>query len=515
MLVSSCSNKHYNQKYNANFEEVKQFKQVDQKSNDVTNSDLALEQQDLICYNYGSIFTESVTLTELAKLMSIVFDINISTTMNNPNLKISLAAKNICLERLLEELRDSYNIGFKKIDEGYHLFSPQIRTRIFTIRYHKFDRTGSSSVSISNSSFKSAGSAANPDSTTKIDTVLKDDFWHNMEQILSAMVTDDIITGGDNMLMQQNAKNMANGLQPQAIVNKESGTILVRAYPRAMYNIEKFIKQINSKSSRQVMIEAKILEIELKSEMQTGINWSMLKKQFTLESDTNLASDNGLFSAVLGAKITDASGNDYFDTIISLLGTQGKISVLSSPKIAVLNNQRALIKFGNDSYYVTNVSNINLDSSSGKSASSSGVTLDPFFSGIALDTTPVIFNNNELIMHIHPMVTRVIDENKIIQVDDKKSTLPLAKIETRETDTIIKAKSGDVIIIGGLVQDYTSLQSNQLPVNSGVLRKLFSFLTPRNNQNTKSELIILLRPIIVENIENNIDLDQYYLKDSD
>jgi MSHA biogenesis protein MshL len=169
--------------------------------------------------------------------------------------------------------------------------------------------------------------------------------------------------------------------------------------------------------------------------------------------------------------------------------------VLSSPRVATLNNQKAVIKAGTDEFFVTDISS---NTVTGTAATTSrDVTLTPFFSGIALDVTPQISANGEVILHIHPTVSEVTDQTKSLTVSGETDQLPLAFSEIRESDSIVKAKSGQIIAIGGLMRNSTRRQNFSTPVLGRVpgLKRLFG---SSREIESKTELIILLRPIVVD-----------------
>jgi MSHA biogenesis protein MshL len=281
--------------------------------------------------------------------------------------------------------------------------------------------------------------------------------------------------------------------------------IVVRSYPRTLKHVEAFLNSITHKATKQVLIEAKILEVTLSDEYKSGIYWEMLKKKFKFSSfggdPSNMynvqqlsASEQGMSSSVISAKL---NLKPDFQSVIQALSIQGKVSVLSSPKIAALNNQRALIKFGDDSYFITNVTTTTLSSSTAaNNASQQGFSMTPYFSGIALDTTPSIMNNNDIILHIHPMISTVVAETKEITISGLSSKVPSAKIQTRETDTVVKAQSGDIIVIGGLMQSTVKQTESGLPSPGGVLSKIFSTFAAKQKSAEKIELVILMRPTI-------------------
>ena len=197
-----------------------------------------------------------------------------------------------------------------------------------------------------------------------------------------------------------------------------------------------------------------------------------------------------------------------FAALIRLLNTQGEVQVLSSPRVSTVNNQKAVIKVGTDEFFVTEVSS---STSSGVSSTTTtpNITLTPFFSGIALDVTPQISEDGEVILHIHPSVSDVTDQIKDITVGGQTQQLPLAFSTVRESDSVVRARSGQVVVIGGLMQNSSSNNDAGVPSVSKIpiVGNLFK---QKRKTNSRSELVILLRPIVVE--ANKTWLN--YIKDS-
>jgi MSHA biogenesis protein MshL len=204
-------------------------------------------------------------------------------------------------------------------------------------------------------------------------------------------------------------------------------------------------------------------------------------------------------SQAIGAAFAFALDIGDFNAFVELLEAQGDTRVLSSPRVATLNNQKAVIKAGTDEFFVTDISS---NTVTGTAASTSrDVTLTPFFSGIALDVTPQISATGEVILHIHPTVSEVTDQTKELTVSNQTDSLPLAFSEVRESDSIVKAKSGQIIAIGGLMRNSSRKQDFSTPVLGRIpgLKRLFG---SSREVETKTELVILLRPIVVDDDED-------------
>lgn len=188
------------------------------------------------------------------------------------------------------------------------------------------------------------------------------------------------------------------------------------------------------------------------------------------------------------------TSND-FNAVIELLQTQGDVSVLSSPRVATVNNQKAAIKVGTDEFFVTNVKTTTTTGTA--TTQTPEVTLTPFFSGIVLDVTPQIGDQGDVVLHVHPSVSEVVDQKKDIKIGDSDLSLPLALSSIREADSVVRARSQQVVLIGGLMSNNSSDVSAKVPglANTPGLGWLF---TQKRQSHAKSELVILLRPIIAD-----------------
>jgi len=170
--------------------------------------------------------------------------------------------------------------------------------------------------------------------------------------------------------------------------------------------------------------------------------------------------------------------------------------VLSSPRVATINNQKAVLKVGQDDFFVTNVSTTSTSSGTSTTISPT-ITVQPFFSGIALDVTPQIDDNNNIILHVHPQVSRVVEQRKVVDLGTLGVfTLPLASSSINETDTIVRVQDGNIVAIGGLMRQESVNAGSQVP-GLGEIPGLGLLFQQRNTRTTKSEIVILLKPTIV------------------
>jgi len=186
-----------------------------------------------------------------------------------------------------------------------------------------------------------------------------------------------------------------------------------------------------------------------------------------------------------------------FGVLLTFLESQGNVQVLSSPRLATINNSKAVLKVGTDEFFVTNVTTTATTSGTATTQSPS-VTVQPFFSGIVLDVTPQIDQDNNIILHVHPSVSEVTESTRVVNLGGEiaEIRLPLAKSTVNETDTVVRVSDGNIVAIGGLMSvDIRDNRSGIPGVSEGGLGNLL-----RNTDRSvrKKELVILLKPTIIE-----------------
>lgn len=426
---------------------------------------------------------------------------------------ISANLKNVTVPEALASIRELYGYDYT-IDGRRVVVHPlTAQTRIFKVNYLAGTRSGSSDTRVISGSVSGGGSGSGASGgasggssqksleTSKINTSITSDFWGELKTALETIV----------------------GEAGKVIVSPQSGVVVVKATSRSMRDVEKFLKATALAVERQVMLEAKILEVELNDGFQTGINWSVFNNgQHKFSSGANAGNFDLLTGAVtpvsstlagvLGSGLPAVAGTTggllglafqtkSFAALINFLETQGSVHVLSSPRIAALNNQKAVIKVGTDDFFVTNVSTTTNTGGSGITSSPS-VTLQPFFSGIALDVTPQIDESGRITLHVRPSVSVVTEKMKNIDAgSNNKLTLPLASSAVSETDSVVQVEDGRIVAIGGMMKQSFDGNSNRVP-GLGRIPLLGYFFGNTNQASRKSELVILIKPTVINSQED-------------
>ncbi len=411
---------------------------------------------------------------------------------------ITFSLRNVTLEEVLGAVRDTYGYDYRRTSYGYRILPNQLITRTYNLNYLNLQRRGETDTRVSSgqvtanesslnngsggsggtgSSEGSGGSGVSTVNASQVVTSSEVDFWREVAGVIQALIGEE---EGNRV-----------------VVNPQASLLVVRASSADQQNVEAFLEQAERNLQRQVVLEAKILEVNLKDGFQAGINWSDLGRDRNGNSRFGIVGDSlagpqgvgGVFSAAL--TLGDFSG------LLELLETQGQVRVLSSPRISTLNNQKAVIKVGSDEFFVTEVSSSNTVTSGGVSEPTQDVTLTPFFSGISLDVTPQINQHDEVTLHVRPSVSRVQDQNKVISLGEGRDlNLPLALSTTRQSDSIIRARSGQVVVIGGLLQNANDNLDAGVPWLSELPFVGWLFQQQRKDLE-RSELVILLRPQVV------------------
>ncbi len=444
--------------------------------------------------------------------MSLVADTDINMVVH-PSVSgnISLDLKKVSVDEVMKLSREVFGYEYRKTDNGYIVLPARIQSKIFQVNYLNISRDGESSMTVSSGQIASSNNNSSSDTnndnnsssqnttetlrSSSITTTSKANFWSTLAATIQAIV--------------------GQGAGRSVVVDQHAGLVIVRGMPGELRDVEAYLTSAQENLQRQVILEAKIIEVKLNDSYQSGIDWAGLMSKsgdsvaagitgFQNGSAT-LYNSNGVFDASQALTSSDNSsfsnmfaigaGSDDFAALLRLLSTQGEVQVLSSPRISTVNNQKAVIKVGSDEFFVTEVSSTTTSGST-STLTTPSVTLTPFFSGIALDVTPQISNEDQVILHIHPSVSEVNDQTKNITIGGQSQQLPLALSTVRESDSVVKAMSGQVVVIGGLMQNSTSNDDAGVPGVSEV-PFLGNFFGQKRKVNSRSELVILLKPMVV------------------
>jgi len=443
------------------------------------------------------------------------------TLLVHPNVTSLLSARlqEVTVPEALDAIREMYDLDITLNGHRISVKQPTLETRVFQVNYPTGSRKGSSDTRVAAGSLADvsttgvpAGGASpaqrTPDSS-RVSTLTEVDFWQELKASLEAVIG----TG--------NSSGSGNGRS--IVISPQSGVVVARAMPRELRDIATYLKATQLSIERQVILEAKIIEVQLSDSYQSGVNWAafrtggtrasagVLQPGASLGNAPDSALSNGSVSGVAGSALSvaaNAGGTLFglamqgtnFAALISFLETQGAVQVLSSPRISTLNNQQAVLKVGTDEFFVTGVSGgTTTPSTGGAITTMPNVTLRPFFSGVVKAQQIAIDADGNIMLHIRPSVSQVSTINKNINLGiGGQLSLPLASSSASEADSVVRAKNGQVVVIGGLMREGSSSDRSQVPGvgNAPGIGKLFG---NSSRASQKRELVILLKPTVIRN----------------
>lgn len=514
---------------------------------------------------------------------------------------VTVNLKDVTVFEALDAIRELYGYDYTVDGKRIYVQPPELQTRLYQLNYIIGQRRGVSdlqviagaSVGSSSSSGSSSGGSTGSNGAggagssyasvqaSALSTQAKSDLWGEIEDTLRTTLGCQIPknlpgrTGGAGLASgapgggaASNSSNaggaagradvsyqgdMQSGERLRGMdgcpdgramtINPMSGTILVRGMPTELRLVGKLLRSMQISIERQVIIEAKIIDVELNSQSQQGINWSVFSHGLhrfsvgantasitepgggggsTLVGDTTFTTGPGGTTAsatvspqslgqVLGTGLLgSAAGSAFsvglgaavqlrnFSALLNFLETQGEVHVLSSPRIATLNNQKAVLKVGTEEPFVSSISPQQVQA--GVSLSnivSANLNYQPFFSGVALDVTPQIDERDNITLHVHAMVNSIVEKQKIAQPSANSVTVPFAVNTINETDSVVKTRDGQVIVIGGLMTEKSTDDRAKIP-GAGDAPVMGALFHKGAQSLSKRELVILLKPTVVK-----------------
>ena len=446
---------------------------------------------------------------------------------------ITLNLKDVTIFEALDTIRSIYGFEYRVDGKSIYIQPITLQIRLFKIDYLAAMRDSSSSISVkdagqsmstgtSSSPMMSATPTATPSATpmagastaqssnasyvsTKQSSI-EFNFWQNLQDAITTIVTP---------------KDNSNKTDRSVVINRMSGVIVVRAMPEELRNVADFLKASQLSVERQVIIEAKFVEVTLNDSYQSGVNWAAIGAKGNGSYAGGIVQQGGTLTNTVGgvgqsmatAAITTVPGvsltgvtspaignatnslfglafqTNNFAAMLNFLETQGSVHVLSSPRISTLNNQKAVLKVGTDEPYATGFTPGFATTIQGGSNMLPTPIYTPLFSGIALDVTPRINEKDEIILHVHPSISQV---TSVAKDAGGGTSLQMASSAIEETDSVIRAKDSQIVVIGGLMTQSTTVADSGLP---GWIKSIFG---QTSKSSSKRELIILLKPTVVD-----------------
>ena len=469
----------------------------------------------------------------------------------------------VTLNAIDQTLPQLLNRVAKQVDMRFELDGPNLAVmpdtpylKTYPIDYINIARNVTGTVSTNTQISTSALSAANASgassgntSRIQIENTSKNRFWESLEQNLKDLLheTDKIFPEGTTETVTeqstsqnttgtgatapaarstrstQAAQNLAGSPNPAAMQNTgetvvrhmtfreaasviaspETGVITVRATARQHEKVQEFLDRVMRSAKRQVLIEATIIEVSLNDKYQQGIDWSKAttRSNISLTQATNTAS---IISSGNPFRLTYQNVAHGLEAVVDMLRGFGTTKVLSSPKLTVLNNQPATLKVSEDYVYFNVKQDVVAGSTSGTLSTTSTTTTPQSVSiGFFMSLTAQISDDDTVTLNVRPSISSISDLKK-----DPNPALTVQnlvpQIRTREIESMLRVQSGDIAVLGGLMEDRMDNKSGRFP-GVGDIPVIGEIFTTRSNAASKTELVIVLRPTVIKDASINGD----------
>lgn len=463
-----------------------------------------------------TVVVNQVPIRELLFSMARDADLNLDIA-NDISGKITMNAINQTLPKILDRIESQAAITY--VIEGDTLKVSADKPYLYTynVDYLNIKRTSGGTVSVSTeigataSGIKaggSSGSGGDNKASSEIENESVNEFWATITNNIAGLLGESEKSGS--------ASGVANG--NNIIVNRESGIIAIRATSKQHKMIQKFINRVVGNVQRQVLIEATIAEVRLSDTYQAGIDWSMVSETATIGGQT-VVTKGGLQDVIGGnlgatpffqlATAGSINGNPLNITL-KALETFGDVKVLSSPKVMALNNQTAILKVVDNEVYFNIDVNVTPSTPTTNALTTIDTTVNTVPVGFVMAVTPFIDEQEVVTLNVRPTISRIIrfvdDPNPLLADAGVVSQIPV--IQVREIETMLKINDSETAVIGGLMQDQINKENRGVPVLSNIplLGALFSYTS---EEYIKSELVIFIRPVVMEHASLDGDLADY------
>lgn len=442
--------------------------------------------------------------------------------------RVSVSLHGVTLQEALDAIVSPHGFSYELQERVLRVGPARVQTRIFALEYLAISRVGVATTVVQRRFGERSGIGANNNlvgggfnngfggGADVIQSVSVADLWEEIRVALEALVFDaraDTI-GSSPILRQENNQFGGMGRAPspysrvgsdgrKVIINPMAGTILVGGSPEKLAEVAAYLATIEAAVRRQVLIEAKIAEVSLNRDFQFGVDWNVVRQ--VGEVRLSFANTPGQPEFRMGRPNLTVDPDDpdaepvlntgnQVDVVLRALQQQGEVRVLSSPRVSGLNNQRAVISVATDRVFFTITRQPVLGPNGVPIGFTTEVEPQQIAVGIVLDVLPQISADNTITLNVRPVITDIIAEEQIALEDGTRFSAPV--IDRRETDTVVRVRSGETLVIGGLMQTRQSNSRGGIPLlrDIPVLGALFG--STRQNRETR-ELVIFITPTIV------------------
>lgn len=416
--------------------------------------------------------------------------------------RVTLHAIEQPLHRLLERIARQAPIRFE-LGERHLTVRPDTPfLRSYTLDYANISRSmrGTVATSTQIATSSNGGQQAGPGnaSVTQIETRASNDFWDSLQANVRAILDEAAVRRG-HCGSNGNAKDCSHN---DIMLNRESGVLMVRASARQHEHLAAFLDQVQESARRQVMIEATIVEVTLADAYRQGIDWNRLGLPGWSVQPRG-ASDSGGTGAPTLSYLSARH-----EVRLDLLETFGTVKVLSSPRLSVLNNQTAMLKVVEEFVYFLVDATTTEYADSEREKITATTTPQSVSVGMVMSVTPQISAGGEIILNVRPTISAIAGFR-----DDPNPSLRnipnrVPQIRTREIESMLRLRSGEIAVLGGLMEDRIDHDNGRIPL-LGEVPVLGELFTRRDNRVRRTELLIFLRPLLIADPSVRTDYASY------
>ena len=396
----------------------------------------------------------------------------------------------------------------RQVELRYYLDGPNLViekdipfVRTYRVDYLNMSRTTTSNVDVATQIASTGGEAGDgggssgggSNSSTTVTNDSKNDFWKTLEDNIKLLATAGDATG-------------------TVISNRESGTISVRTTSAVHDDIQNFLDRVVRSARKQVLIEATVVEVTLNDDFQAGVDWSRIANGNGWSFQQNVLAGTLGTAPFTSATYINNNSDRNISAALRALDSFGDVSVMSSPKIMVINNQTSILKVVDNRVYFTTEVEEREGNANAQARTTFTTTIHTVPVGFVMNVTPYITDDNEVILNIRPTISRILRfvNTPIPNIDgiDQGISNPVPEIQVREMESVLRVADGNTAVIGGLMQDTASNDTAGVPGLHETPGIGFLFGT-RSEALTKTELVIFLRPRIIDNANLDTNLRDF------
>jgi MSHA biogenesis protein MshL len=413
---------------------------------------------------------------------------------------------------ILEQVVRPRGFHYRIEQNTVRIFKTDRETRIYQIDYPNTQRTGSAQFTVSGAVSQeisvgdATGGAAGDTSTSNVTTQQQVDFWGEIEQGVRLIVFGP---DGEPSATADGEEDNPTSPQERVLVSRQAGVLMITAPESVLAEVERYLTTLVRSLGRQVLLDSRIVEVALRDDVELGLDveiapgYGDARQVGTIVRTITGGLDraNATFLQDLAPVLTSGGfsfgiATDNVGVILNALARQADVRVMATPRVATLNNHKALIKVvRNEVFFIASVEVEAFEAVGQTAVTTFEPTITPV--GVTLDVTPQISEYGEITLHVHPSVSEIVEIREQPQLPGQDDTGALPVIDLRETDTVLRVQDGETIVIGGLIQHRELDVERKIPLlgDIPILGQLFRQM---DVEERRSELVIFLTPTVLD-----------------